>query len=405
MYEYAPSHLLQAHHILMIHELEWGCNEKFFAVRGLIRIVKNFMNQNVIIGVIVVLVVLVGGYFIVSTMNAAPAATQTQTATTTSTQITTTQNPVTTTAGTPSAVTDTSAEPTNSTVVVTGSVTPNGAPTTYWYEFGQSSTLGSKTSSQTIGSGFSPIPSPGYITGLAANTLYYFRLDAQNSFGTVQGTTYSFSTNNNASVPGNPPTTSTNAATVLTSTSANLNGHVDPRSSQTTFWFEYGSNADFGQITTLQSGGSGAASIAVSAPITGLNPQTTYYFRIDAQNQYGTVNGTTQSFTTSGPAAVAAPVVTTQVASPVATTTATIRGTVNPYGAQTNYWFEYSTDSQFSSPLLHSTSQRSVGAGKGTTSVSANIPALQPNTTYYVRTVAQNSMGTVRGDTVSLQTK
>ncbi len=352
------------------------------------------------------IVVLIGGYFIVSSMNTAPATTQTQTATTTpTTQITTTQNPVTSTAGTPSVNTDSNAEPTNSTVVVTGHVTPNGAPTTYWYEYGQSSTLGSKTSTQSIGSGFTAIPSPGYITGLATNTQYYFRLDAQNSFGTVTGMTYSFSTNNNAPAPANPPTTSTNAATTLTSTSANLNGHVDPRASQTTYWFEYGGSSNFGQITPLQSAGSGTASAAVSAPISGLDPQTTYYFRIDAQNQYGTVNGTTQNFTTPGPVTAAVPVVTTQVASPVATTTATIRGTVNPYGAQTNYWFEYSTDPQYSSTLLHSTSQRSVGAGKGTTSVSANISGLLSNTTYYVRTVAQNNAGTVRGDTVSLRTK
>ena len=364
------------------------------------------MNQNVLVGIIVVLVVIIGGYFIVTSMNAAPAVTQTTTATTTPiTQTTPTPNPVTSTAGTPSVVTDTNAESTNSTVVVTGRVTPNGAPTTYWYEYGVSSTLGSKTSSQTIGSGFSAIPSPGYITGLSANTLYYFRLDAQNSFGTVNGATYSFSTNNNVPVQGNPPTTSTNAATTLTSTSANLNGHVDPRSSQTTYWFEYGSSSSFGQITALTSAGSGSASVAVSTPISGLNPQTKYYFRIDAQNQYGTVNGATQSFTTPAASTSVVPVVTTQVASPVGTTTATVRGTVNPYGTQTNYWFEYSTNAQFNSAQLHSTSQRSVGAGETTTSVTANISGLQSNTTYYVRIVAHNSAGTVRGDSVTLQTK
>jgi phosphodiesterase/alkaline phosphatase D-like protein len=284
-------------------------------------------------------------------------------------------------------------------------VVPNGAPSSYWYEYGQAATLGNKTSQQVIGSGFSAIPSPGYITGLSANTTYYFRLAAQNSFGTVYGATYTFSTNNNPPAQGNPPSGSTNSATSITSSSAGLNGHMDPHSSQTTYWFEYGSNQNFGQITALQSGGSGNVSIAISASVSGLNPGTTYYFRIDAQNQYGTVNGATQSFTTRGPASSAVPAVTTQVASPVATTTATVRGTVNPYGAQTTYWFEYSTSSLFSSAQLHSTAQQSAGAGTNTVAVEANISGLRAGTTYYVRTVAQNSAGTVRGSSVPLKTK
>jgi phosphodiesterase/alkaline phosphatase D-like protein len=359
------------------------------------------MNQNIIIGIVVVLVVLVGGYYVVTSMNAAPG---TQTATTTPTTQTATSNPTTVIAGAPNVVTDTNVEPTNSTAVVTGAVTPNGAPTTYWYEYGQSATLGNKTSSQMIGSGFSTIHSPAYITGLSANTTYYFRLDAQNSFGTVSGNISTFSTNNNPPSQGTPPSASTNAATSLMSTSANLNGHMDPHSSQTTYWFEYGSNPNLGQITTLQSGGGGNSSIAVLAPISGLNPKTMYYFRIDAQNQFGTVNGATQSFTTSGPVAIV-PVVTTQIASLVATTTATVRGTVNPYGFQTTYWFEYSTNSNFGSSQLHSTAQQSAGVGTNTVSVEANISALRSGTTYYFRIVAQNSAGTVRGDSLSFKTK
>jgi len=71
-----------------------------------------------------------------------------------------------------------------------------------------------------------------------------------------------------------------------------------------------------------------------------LAPATTYYFRLNAQNSFGTTNGSILNFKTSGPPlTVSVPVVTTQVAGAVATTTATLRGTVNPVGAQTTYYY------------------------------------------------------------------
>lgn len=365
------------------------------------------MNQNVIIGAVVVLVILVGGYFIVSSMNAAPGGTQATTTTSTvqnPNPTSPTSNPL-PSAGVPAVVTNASVAPTNSTAVVTGTVTPNGAQTKYWYEYGSSATLGSKTSAQTIGSGWSAIPSPGYITGLSTNTTYYFRLDAQNSFGTVTGATYSFTTNNNPPGQGTAPAANTNSAGSVARTSATLNASVNPHSSQTTFWFEYGTDTSFGQVTSFQSAGNTNSLSPVSASISGLNPLTTYYFRVNAQNQYGTVNGATQSFTTKGPATSAVPVVTTQLATPVATTTATLRGTVNPSGSQTTYWFEYSTDSLLGSLLLKTTPQKSAGAAQATASVQADISSLKPNTNYYYRVVAQNAAGTVRGDSQTFQTQ
>jgi phosphodiesterase/alkaline phosphatase D-like protein len=364
------------------------------------------MNQNLIIGIVIVIVILGGGYFLINSMNAAPGTTATTTAVTDTTNPTSnpTPNP-TSSASAPTVVTDALVAPTNSTAVVTGKVTPNGAPTTYWYEYGQSATLGNKTSPQTIGSGFSAIPSPGYITGLSTNTTYYFRLSANNSFGTVNGAIQTFSTNNNPPGQGTPPAASTNNATGVTRTDATLNAHVNPHSSQTTYWFEYGDTANFGSVTAFQSGGSANASAAVSASISGLNPATKYYFRVNAQNQYGTVNGATQSFTTAGPPVSVAPVVTTQVPSPVGTTTATVRGTVNAYGTQTTYWFEYGTDSLLGSLLVKTTPHRLAGNDTTTTSVQADITGLKSGTTYYVRIVAQNAGSTARGDTLSFQTK
>ena len=366
------------------------------------------MNQNLLIGLVVVLVLLGGGYLLLNSNAGIPG-----TPTATSTTITNADGTVTvvpvepgTSARAPTVVTNASASPSNSTVVVTGRVTPNGSPTSYWYEYGRTADLGSRISAQSIGSGWSAIASPGYITGLSANTTYYFRLVAQNALSTVRDTTYSFSTNNNPPGQGTAPAASTNSATAIARTSATLNGHMNPHSSVTTYWFEYGASADFGSVTGFQSGGNGNTSLPVSTAISGLNPLTKYYFRINAQNQYGTVNGATQSFTTTGPVAPAvAPVVTTQVASPVATTTATLRGTVNPSGSQTTYWFEYSTDSLLGSVLLKTTAQRSAGGAQATVTVQADVSSLRSGTTYYFRVVAQNAGGTVRGENQTFTTK
>lgn len=360
------------------------------------------MNQNVIIGVVVVLVLLGGGYFLL-TMNPATDGT-TATSTPPTTDDNTTTPPPAQTAGAPGVVTDSGVAPSNSTAVVTGRVTPNGALTTYWYEYGESTALGARTTAHNIGSGRTAIPSPGYITGLRANTLYYFRLSAQNSFGTVNGSIYSFSTNSNPPPVGNAPSVSANAASDVERTTATLNGRVNPRGSQTTYWFEYGTDANFGSVTSFQSAGNGTALTSVSAAVSSLSPGTKYFFRINAQNQFGTVNGPTQNFTTKGPAA-AAPAATTRSANNIEETTATLRGIVDPNGSETTYWFEYSSDSLLGSLLLRTTARVSAGSGSNPDSVEADVTGLNANTTYYFRIVAQNSQGTVRGERLSFETK
>lgn len=360
------------------------------------------MNTNtVLVGGVVALLV-VGGLIFYVSQSATPPMNATSTPSTNTGQVT---PPAQTQASAPSVVTDASVAPSNSTAVVTGKVTPNGAVTAYWYEYGESTSLSKKTPAQTIGSGYSDIASPGYITGLRANTKYNFRLTAQNTYGTVSGTTYSFSTNNNPPAQGSAPSASTNAAGDIARTTVALNGRVDPHSSQTTYWFEYGMTSDFGRVSTFQSAGAGSGSMPVSVDVSGLNPQTKYYFRINAQNQYGTVNGGTQNFTTTGPAAGAAPAVTTRQANTTGTSSAKVRGTVDPNGAETKYWFEYSTDSLLGSQLLKTTIQKSAGAGTSPQSVEQELSALESKTTYYVRVVAQNGVGTVRGDSESFKTR
>jgi phosphodiesterase/alkaline phosphatase D-like protein len=306
----------------------------------------------------------------------------------------------------PVAQTGSNAAVSNSTAVVTGNVTPNGAQTTYWYEYGKTTSLGSKTSNQVAGSGFRAIVAPGYIIGLAANTKYYYRLVARNSVGTATGDTLNFMTSNSPPPPrASAPTTQTLAASNVARTTANLNGRVNPNGSDTTYWFEYGTTADLGSVTASQSAGNGTASQSASVSLSGLEPLTKYYYRVNAQNQYGTVNGAITSFTTSGPRAPGTATVTTGSATNITTSSATLNGRLNPNGADTSYWFEYSQQSLLGGIIGNTTPQHSVGAGTATVNVSVDVPGLASDTAYFYRLVAQNQFGIVRGDMQRFTTK
>lgn len=357
------------------------------------------MNRNTaIIGIIAILVI--GGLVFYGMQK-----TDTPPTTATSTPSTTTGEGQSQVASAPLVVTNATVAAYDTAVIVSGTVTPKGAFTTYWYEYGAASSLGNKTADQNIGSGFSAITAPLYIAGLTKNTTYFYRLSAKNQYGTVVGQTYTFKTTQGTPAPtGSAPTAKTEAASAVARTSATLGGEVLPNKASTTYWFEYGSSANLGNVTNLQSVGNGDTTLSASAVINNLNANTQYFFRLNAQNQYGTVNGSILTFTTSGPTA-SAPEATTKNVSDVATSSASIAGTVNPKGLETSYWFEYSSSSLLGSILPSVTGHVSVGSGTGTVPALANITGLKAKTTYSYRIVAQNSSGTTKGTVATFKTK
>lgn len=313
------------------------------------------------------------------------------------------------TAGKPNPTTNATVAPTDTTAVVTGTVVPNGAITTYWYEYGTTQSLGLKTAAQIVGSGYVAIKTPGYITGLTKGTTYYFRLVAENAFGRVSASqnTVTTTTNTPTPIPGGTPTAKTLSVSNITRTSASLAGEVNPNKAATQYWFEYGRDNNFGNTTAFVSVGDGNLAINASAALTNLNAGTTYHYRMNAQNQFGTVNGAILTFKTSAPAANAptVPAVSTRSANDIEKTSVTLRAAVDPNNAETMYWFEYSTDSLLGSALIKSTAQKSAGSGTNLVNVETDVTGLASNTTYYARAVAQNSQGIVRGEKVSFKTK
>ena len=100
------------------------------------------------------------------------------------------------------------------------------------------------------------------------------------------------------------PIVTTQPATAVTATGATLNGIVNDNGSITTVSIEYGtaSNLAGSTIATLSSGvspiASGTGNVSFTSVLTGLIPNTNYYFRINGVNGSGTANGAILSFTT-----------------------------------------------------------------------------------------------------------
>jgi hypothetical protein len=92
---------------------------------------------------------------------------------------------------------------------------------------------------------------------------------------------------------------STGSATDITTTTATMNGTVNPKNLQAVIAFEYGLTDAYGsQVTADQSPINGPSNQQVSASITGLLPATTYHYRVSATNSNGTSFGSDRTFTT-----------------------------------------------------------------------------------------------------------
>ncbi len=359
-------------------------------------------TRNGFIAVAVVLILLLTWYIVWN--NSSTSSTGVPVATTTPNGGAASTPPVpATSAGLPGVQTGSLAVPSNTGAVVTGYVAPNGPATTYWFDYGPSGSLTSRTAVKTVSGGFVTLATPAFISGLSANTSYSYRMSAQNSFGAVQGATYTFTTTSTAPA-GSKPAATTNAASQITRVAGTLNGRVDPNGAQTTYWFEYGPTQGFGNTTAFGSVGDGTDALAVAIPAGSLTAATKYYYRLNAQNVHGTVNGETQSFTTQGPAAAGLPTVNTTAATNVATSSATLNGRVNPHNAASSYWFEYGTNPLLTS-ILGTVSATQTLPGEATTNVSVDVKGLSTNTKYYFRLVARNPQGTSVSEPASFTTR
>jgi hypothetical protein len=189
----------------------------------------------------------------------------------------------------------------DSVATLNGSVNPNGSETKYLFEYGTTASYGSKTSEASAGAGSSPVEKGQAVGGLSPNATYHYRVVATNENpDPAYGADQTFRTTG-------PPTVSIGAAVPDPSgKAAALNATINPNGHGTTYQFEYGKTSSYGSNVPLTpaSVGSGTSPVNVSEALTGLEPGTTYYYRVAATNEAGAVKSEGKTFKTESPSGV-----------------------------------------------------------------------------------------------------
>ena len=275
--------------------------------------------------------------------------------------------------------------------ILNGTVNPNSLSTAVSFEWGTTTDYGNTVA-------YNPGPITGNssvdvsvtLTGLTPGTTYHFRVNATNELGTTNGQDFTFNT------LGQVPAVTPLDATDITISSATLNGSVNPNFLPTSITIEWGTDYGYGNlITPTPNSLSGSTSVNVSATLSGLSEGTKYYYRITATNELGTTYGIGFTFTT-----FAKPNVETKDISEITTNSALVAGSIiSDFGASviekgicwSNSHNPTTSDNKASSSL--------VGAD-----FSVPITGLTPNSTYYLRAYAINSVGVGYGDELILKT-
>jgi hypothetical protein len=220
---------------------------------------------------------------------------------------------------------------------------------------------------------------------LSPGTTYYYRAKADGDGDPVYGLEKSFTTTTA------PPTVSTSAATGVGTTVATLNGNLSNLGTATSVAvsFEWGTtlggpypNETTGQVRTSTG--------TFSDNLTYLNPGITYYFKAKAVGVHGTSYGAEKSFKT----LTTPPAVTTNAASNVTTTSATLDGNLTSLGTVGSVTVSFVWGTSVGGPYPNETT------GEVKTSTGAfyfDLPGLIPGTTYYYQAKAVGGHGTSYG--------
>ena len=94
----------------------------------------------------------------------------------------------------PTVTTNSATSVSSDSATLNGTVNPNGVSTTYYFEYGTTTSYGTSTTSTSAGSGTSAVSVNAAISDLTSDTTYHYRLVATNSSGTSNGDDKTFST-------------------------------------------------------------------------------------------------------------------------------------------------------------------------------------------------------------------
>ncbi len=195
----------------------------------------------------------------------------------------------------PSISTITTHNITSSSATISAYINPNGDATSYRFLWGTSeNNLSNSSGYFQLSAGTTNVHVEYDITGLSQNTTYYFRIVASNSVDATWSITKSFTT-----TQVSKPSVMTYNATNVTSNSATLSGSINPNGTSAAYTFWWGTDPN--SLTNhhdLVSLPEGTSYVDVEYNLTGLSPNTTYYYNLSAVNVVNSSWGATRSFTT-----------------------------------------------------------------------------------------------------------
>ena len=259
---------------------------------------------------------------------------------------------------------------TRTAAILNGSINTFGKATEYFFEYGEVGGSRLVTATHTAAAGESKVQAA--LEGLHAGGGYEFRLVAKSEGQLVEGAPIAFETLPAvAGVSTGPPNSISAASAVLT-------GSLTPQGIATKYRFEYGQTPFYGKqspVPYLES--SSALAVPVASEVTGLQPNTTYHYRLVTFNEFGTTYGADVQFKTTGPTIV------NKATAPIGLTTATAHMEINPDGLIARYHIEYGTTTAYGA----STAAQEIPAGNALVPREEELSALKLATTYHYRVV------------------
>ena len=233
------------------------------------------------------------------------------------------------------------------------------------------------------------------LTGTTAEHTYHYRLAVSNAKGTEYGADETIT-------PHDVNALRTNPANGLTRTCATLHASFEGTGEETHYYFQYGETESYGGNSATPPGtsvGSPTGPQAESYRLCDLTPGTTYHFRVVASNPKGTSLGNDRTFKTVD----AVEGITTEPATGVTATEATLNASFEGNGEDTHYYFEYGYNILYGSTSAPPPGI-DLGSPTGKTEVHVHLTELYPGTTYHFRIVGSNAAGTSYANDVSFRT-
>jgi hypothetical protein len=238
------------------------------------------------------------------------------------------------------------------------------------------------------------------VTGLEGSTEYGFCVVAINGANeSATGSVKTFKT------PAAAPVVVEEHESRVTPYVGFLEGVVNPEKQETEYHFEYAASeakllGDEGTSLGEGSVSGGPEPVGVNPAESGLlEPAKTYYYRLVATNETGTIDGPVEHFTT---LTTEAPLIEGESASGVTQADAVLHATINPNYQLTTYQFLIGEPGGLLIPVL--ATEGELGAGFGGNEVSADLATnaleLEPNAEYEYEVVATNHAGITDGHTV-----